>query len=338
MAAVAMVVGLVPACGDPATDRSEDLPPPVRGQLDQVRAAPPPDERQMLIAGNHEELTDWTAEDYSEPARSAPVSVVLYGDPWSDEAFEEQDVGIWSSADPEILHAVEGEQDDQRDRVKVRGHRAYVARSSRDPQRGPTGATELAWLEADGLAISLRSHRYSVDELVSVADELEVTGGSAHLTDQESDRGLGPVYEVEDLAWSILGQPSGPGQRQVNYWAVPRSTGDVHFEIKTWTFSNTTGIDDLLTLFRFDHPGAHAETARDREVVVYEWPTTDELEGDERVDVMWLEAPTVAVTVQGWGGNITVDEMLAFLETLRPTSPADAEQILVTRERTSTVS
>jgi hypothetical protein len=33
------------------------------------------------------------------------VSVVLYGDPWSDEVFEEQDVGIWSSADPEILHA-----------------------------------------------------------------------------------------------------------------------------------------------------------------------------------------------------------------------------------------
>jgi hypothetical protein len=88
----------------------------------------------------------------------------------------------------------------------VRGHQAYVARNSRDPQRGPTGATELAWVEADGLAISLRSHRYSVDELVSVADELEVTGGSAHLTDQESDRGLGPVYEVEDLAWSILGQ------------------------------------------------------------------------------------------------------------------------------------
>ena len=127
-----------------------------------------------------------------------------------------------------------------------------------------------------------------------------MTGGSAHLTDQESDRGLGPVYEVEDIAWSILGQPSGPGQRQIDYWAVPRSTGNVHFEIKTWTFSNTTGIDDLLTLFRFDHPGAHTETARDREVVVYEWPTTDELEGDERVDVMWLEAPTVAVTVQGW--------------------------------------
>ena len=140
MAAVAMVVGLLPACGDPATDRSEDLPPPVRGQLDQVGAPPPPDERQMLIVGDHEELTDWTAEDYSEPARSAPVSVVLYGDPWSDEAFEEQDVGIWSSADPEILHAVEGEQDHQRDRVTVRGTRptslaAAAIRSGVRPER-----------------------------------------------------------------------------------------------------------------------------------------------------------------------------------------------------------
>jgi hypothetical protein len=112
----------------------------------------------------------------------------------------------------------------------------------------------------------------------------------------------------------------------------------VHFEIKSWTFSNTTGIDDLLTLFRFDHPGAHTETARGLDVVVYGWPTTDQLEGDERVDMMWLETPTVAVTVQGWGGNITVDEMLAVLETLRPASPAEAEQILATRERPSTVS
>jgi hypothetical protein len=329
-----MVIGMLPACGHSnSVDRADDLAPPVAGQLDRVGATPPPAERQMLIANELGEFTESTAQDLTEPPYSGQVSVVLYGDPEADDPFGDQDLGVWYSADPRILGAQPSDDDDQRDTVTVRDKQAYVDRSSRDPRRGPTGATVVSWIERDGLAISLRSHRFSVDELTSIAERLDVTGGSVRLARSGSDRGLSEAFSVENIAWSVGDAPVGPAVRSVSYWRFPGSTGNVDYGIKTWTLSDDMGIDDLVTLFRFDHPGAHTQTVRrNRDAIVYEWPTVADLDDDEQVDVMWLETPTVAVTASGHGGGITATEMLAFVETLRAATPAEAEQLLAAGE------
>jgi hypothetical protein len=83
-----------------------------------------------------------------------------------------------------------------------------------DGRLNDDGATELAWAECDNLGISLRSHRYSADELASMAEDLRVGADGVEL-DPGSDGGLEEVLRTPTVEWLFEADFDHPRSRQV---------------------------------------------------------------------------------------------------------------------------
>lgn len=317
-------------CADVPTVGPQQAPPPT----------PAPDERAMLVAegpGNQTIASDGTDDVEGR------VSVVLYGDgdPEVEDPFADRDLGVWFSDDPALLGAEESEIDDQRHTTTVRGHEAFVARSSSDDMRNSKGAAEVSWVECDNLAISLRSHSFPVDELVSIAEQLHVAG-SGVVIEPGSTGGIDEVLSIPGVDWlGTADLPAGPGVRHMTYFGYP-GLGGGNYGVDTFTFGDEAGVEVLRTLFRFDHPGARQETVRGREALVYEHPTSPDIEADERFDVFWPESPKVAVTASGYGivgepvdedgefeiGHMTQELALGFVERLHTATTDEANVLL----------
>lgn len=349
VAMAGLLVVAASACGekDGASAGGSDCEDvPTYGPPDESWRPPPPNERAMLVAGGSVEAGTTAGDITDEDVES--VSLVLYGDPEAEDPFTEQDLGVWFSDDPWVLGAREHPNDDQRHTTTVRGQEAFVDRSSRDDMQSSTGAAVISWMECDDLAISLRSHSFSVDELVSMADQLQVSGAGAGFEPEALD-GLDEVLVLDDLDWRLVGDSlAGPGVRDVTYFGHPTLGGGT-YEARTWTFTDEARVEDLRALFRFDHPGARQATVRGRDALLYEWPTSPDLTADERFDVFWLESPTVAVHASGGGlagepvrgddslrdldlRGITEAEVLDFVEDLRPATPEEADLLLTAEE------
>jgi hypothetical protein len=336
--AVAVAVAVV-GCGDDEASRPR---PTDCGNLPVVAApavpaAPPPEQRAMFVAdvegptAEGERAEPYASDGTDDP--SSPVAVVLYGS-GGDDPFAEADLGVWSSSDPAAVGALESEQDEQRHTTTVRGHEAFIARSGADDMLNDDGATEIAWAECDDLGISLRSHRYSLDELVSLAEMLRVDEDGVGLEPGAADD-LAEVLALPSVAWmGPADLPAGTGLRTVTYYdaPVPNELGfdDATYSVHALTAGDRAAAEVLRTLYRFDHPGARRVQREGHDALRYPHPSDL-----GRFDVFWMDSPTVAVIVSGYntdGGGLAGGGLeagtLALAEALRPATPDEAADLL----------
>ena len=324
-AVVTVALGVASGCGGAGDPPGEPMPP-THGELGQA-TPPPPDQRQMFVAPDESVgLLCPTAEDATEMEGAGQTSLTLYGQAGQEDPFASADLGLWYSADAEVLGATEG-QDDERDTTSVRGKEAFIDRSANDPRRDSKGAAVISWIERDDLAISLRSHSYSVDELVTIAAKLDLSGTRPRLGAGDADD-LDEILVNDDVRWAgmAIDRPIGPGVRSINYWQHPVTGADLGAD--TWTFSDERGVADLVMLFRFDHPGATSVGAGQRDVLLYQRPTVDDFPDERSFLAIWLESPTVVVIAGGVGENLTKSDILSFVAELRPATAEEAAQLL----------
>ncbi len=107
----------------------------------------------------------WTLSVSDESNYGPTDAAIAYGAGTSSDPFSDADLMI------HVVPMAAGGDIGQtfRDDLKVRGHSA----AHDEPA---DGITQVSWLERDDLAISLSSRRYSIDDLVAIADGLEIDG------------------------------------------------------------------------------------------------------------------------------------------------------------------
>jgi hypothetical protein len=241
-------------------------------------------------------------------------SISVYGDPAADDPFAVSDLGVLTSAGPLPSDPV-GET------VTVRGHDGLVD----DAQ--PFAIT-VYWEEAEGFTIGLSSRTLDVDQLVAIAEGLEVdadarTVGIGPLPDAlpgplepiasadiEAAR-FGPGGGLLPLDESTTGhvaayQPEGYSLFGSAFAAT--FTGDeTDLAVLRWLGGATTAIDVR------GHPGWSGS---------YELPGFDDGEGivpgsqGPLSAIVWEEAPGVLVLVQTFGPSL--EDARAMAESLRP--------------------
>jgi len=221
---------------------------------------------------------------------------VLYGDPDLDWPFAEDDlvVSTFATEAPQLgTGAVE---------VEVRGRAGWFTDDL--PGWTPFGRT-ISWFEQPGVWIDVSSRTRSFEQLLEVAEDLEVDEMRARAV----DAGLSEV--------ALRQGPAVGGGREVPQIDLWYGTPDDLRAIVLWIRPNT-GDELLFQRYLRAEGETTATTIRGTDG----WVSTSRFEGSGDV-ALWVE--------DGWIVQLTVDDgfdLLEVAEELRPVSLARWEEML----------
>jgi hypothetical protein len=252
-------------------------------------------------------------------AGSPTQSISVYGDPAADDPFAGSDLAILTTTVPLVpeLQSVEGAQP-----VDVRGHDGLV-------QAVLPFAPAVLWEEAEGLTIAVASRTLDVDQLVAVAEGLEVNADT-RAVDLGSLPGdlpgpLAPVAsaDLDEVFFGIqsVGLPAQDSTAGHLVGYLPENYDNFFANASV---AELTGDATDLAVLRWVSGATTATQVRGHRA----WSGSHELPGfDDGEGIVpgsqgpisafvWEEAPGVLVLVQTFGP--TEDEALALAESLRP--------------------
>jgi hypothetical protein len=246
----------------------------------------------------------------TEPIGDDSGELVLYGDPSSGDPYAEPMLGLFRNINDEVDHRGDG---DGRP-VLVRGHEGTAAPITAFQQTVlPELGTVVAWSE-DGRSYGLYGRGWPMsraDELVAIADGIEVTPEAAHIAAEALPSGYEEIVTGPQTAVSLL---------------LPEALYSLRYEVDgppvegagMVLLSGLQQSDAEFEAARFLTLGVEPGQLGDREVLEGEvWHDLSHL-------VTWREPDGLVVRILGLGADLeTVEALGAAARELTPAEWAE---------------
>jgi hypothetical protein len=240
------------------------------------------------------------------------LSMALFGDPDAELWFADGDLSIWTSPTPEAVSAtpLPAGAGDRSEQVTIRDDAtAFVQAGSSDAGAPPTEATSaVAWAEQPDLGVAVVSTSLTTDELVDVAEAVEISG-EGEVTLAEPPAGLDEVAsiagdQVSTPLWYVW-KPTDTPALAVRY--QPIEPGPQSVDLVTFTVDDPADADELLAYFRYRRPDATPTDIGGREDV---W-LTDAGPDDGLAMAFWTESPGTAVLLSATSLTVPIADLVA---------------------------